>query len=355
MRVWLPTVRAGSGADAFALRLTEALRRRGIDAVLAWFPHWTEVVPQIVRVHSEARNVAERFDIIHANSWTAYAFLGLGLPVVTTVHHLVHDPFFAPYRSKAQAIYHRWCIYRRERFAVQASAAVTTVSNYVARTVEDEFGRHDLYVIPNWVDTDRYRPASRSRRAGRHRVLWVGNHSRRKGADLLPSLLKALGPSFEVRCTGGLRGGSTDLSKVSHNSASVSILGRLPEEILIREYQECDVVVSLSRYEGFGYTALEAMACGKPFVGFSTSGLTEVVRDGSTGWLVPLDDVLCLAARCKEIADNPDLGNRMGEEGRALAVSAFSRDALISRYIELYESVSTNSCSLRKDARALPL
>src|SRR3546814_10471771 len=84
----------------------------------------------------------------------------------------------------------------------------------------------------------------------------AGSHSRRKGFDLLPAFAHALGSGFEIRYAGGR-------SKLISPLPNVIELGRISDAQLIREYQACDAVVSLSRYEGFGYTALEAIACGR--------------------------------------------------------------------------------------------
>lgn len=332
LRIWLPAVRAGSGADVFVLRLAGALERAGHQPVVQWFNHGYELLPELLRLHNAPKDI----DVIHANSWNASAFLERGIPVVTTVHHLVHDPAYAPYRSLVQAIYHRWYVRWREARAVRQSAAVTAVSEYVGQTVRDAFGRQSIRVISNWVDTELYRPAQDYRLPGarRFRLLMVGNRSRRKGCDLLPAFAQALGSQFELRCTGGLRGHDGHLSL----SSNVVSLGRLSEEELIREYRQCDAVVSLSRYEGFGYTALEGMACGKPFVGFLTSALIEVVDDGSAGFLVPIDDVAALAGRCRQLLEDPSMLAFMGEAGRLRAKTCFSESTAVESYLAVYRN-----------------
>ena len=104
---------------------------------------------------------------------------------------------------------------------------------------------------------------------------------------------------------------------------------------IVRELQHCDAVISLSRYEGFGYTALEAMACGKPFLGFRTSGLAEVV-DETCGFLVDLGDTATLAMYCRELARNPSLARRLGVNGRVRAETFFSSKMSLDAYAEIY-------------------
>ncbi len=332
LRIWIPAIQARSGADVFTLRLAETLRRAGHSAIVQWFDPRYEFMPELMRLSRRP----EHFDVIHANSWNASAFLGLGVPVVTTVLHLVHDPAYAPYRSAAQAAYHRWHVRWREERAIRLSAAVTAISAYVGRTVNDVFGRSAVDVIPNWVDTERYSPAPDGQvlPKSRFRLLMVGNHSLRKGADLLPAFAEALGPTFDLRCTGGLRS-----HRMYTQPVNVSMLGHLSEAELIEEYRQCDAVASLSRYEGFGYTALEGMACGKPFVGFRTSGLTDVVVDGESGSLVPINDVKALADCCVQLAKDPMRTKQMGEAARTRATTVFAQATATDAYVEVYRRV----------------
>ena len=328
MKVWLPAVRVGTGVDVFTQRLDRALRARGIDSRITWFPVWYEYFPELMRFHAPPPGT----DVIHGNSWLTSAFLGCGVPVVATVHHLVHDPAYAPFRTHAQALYHRWHIREHELRTLRNAEAATAVSAYVARTVETFSGRAPITVVPNWVDTTTFSPdpSWTSDSSKPFRLLLVGNHSRRKGFDLLPALAAALGPRFELRCTGGLRGSGLEAMP------DVKLLGRLAEADLISEYQSCDAVISLSRYEGFGYTALEGMACGKPFIGFGTSGLAEVIENGVSGFLVATEDLSAMAARCMELAGNRALTARMGCAGRRRAINDFPEVAAIDAYIQIY-------------------
>lgn len=326
--VWLPTIRAGSGADVFVERLVSALKNQGFRAEIHWLPRRAEYAGLSVAVPA----VPSWANIAHINSWLPWRFVPENLPVVVTVHHLVHDPAFSPYRSRLQVIYHEGIIRRREMRALKRATAVTAVSSYVAATVDAFCGRHPDRVIHNWIDESVWTPMAGAKTAdGRPRILVVGNASRRKGFDLLPRLAARLGAAFEIRCTGGLRGSGF------FESAGVMPLGRLDEKDLIKEYREATVVVSLSRYEGFGYTALESMACGKPFVGFNTSGLREVVDD-SCGCLLPVDDVDALAETVKTLVASPATIDAMGLAGRARALAKFL-SANVEQYINLYQEI----------------
>lgn len=330
LAVWLPTVRAGSGSDVFTERLAEGLNKRGIRAEVAWLPHRAEYAPW-----TSSRPVIPAWaTIVHVNTWLPPRFLPAGVPVVATVHHLVHDPAFAPFRSFPQAAYHRFYIKPRERKILARASASTCVSYYVAKTVGEVFGSSGIRVIYNWIDTSRYTPGPVVRASSPFKLLMVGNQGRRKGGDLLRPLAHKLGSEFEIRCTGGLRH-----ERAESRSENVTWLGRLDEEVLISEYQACDAVLSLSRYEGFGLSALEAMACAKPFVGFSCGGLPEVAIDGVTALLSPVDDVDGIVASCRRLKDDSDLGESLGARGLARVTPVFSETAAIDAYVHVYESL----------------
>lgn len=328
LAVWIPAIRAGTGADVFTKRLCDGLNAKGVRTEITWLPHRAEYLPWTVIVPQPPAWAS----VVHVNSWLPRRFWPKGLPTVVTVHHLVHDPAFRPYRSALQAAYHELLIRRRELHAIRSAVAVTAVSDYVRRTVSAFSGRKEIVVIPNWVDCDKFSPNPNglSRGSGSLRLFMAGSRSRRKGIDLLPGLAKALGPGFEIRYAGGHEAGVLAIEGVIE-------LGRISEDMLIREYRACDAVVSLSRYEGFGYTALEAMACGKPFYGFETSALSEVVAPGC-GVLAPIGDIRALADALRELRTHKVSGGGEGGEGRNRALAYFS-DENVNEYIETYLSL----------------
>jgi glycosyltransferase involved in cell wall biosynthesis len=330
--VWLPTIRAGTGSDVFTERLCRGLNDRGIRSEICWLPARAEYLPWTV-----AKVRAPKWaNIVHVNSWLPRRFWPAGLPVVATLHHLVHDPAYHPFRSVAQTIYHELLIRRRELASVRQADAVTTVSEFVRATVTAFSGREQISVIYNWIDANTYTPAKNQRPVGSEvfRLFMAGTHSRRKGIDLLPRFAQALGPGFEIRYAGGKK----DLDLPASNVIS---LGRIDEQQLIKEFQRCDAVVSLSRYEGFGYTALEAAACGKPFLGFHTSGLAEVVMRGH-GTLVPVEDIHALVTAVHALREQPSPSASTVADQREQLLARFS-ESNINDYIDLYTHALTKS------------
>lgn len=327
-RVWLPAVRAGSGADVFTQRLARLLAAAGGEPVVTWLPRWAELAPRLSR-----RPAPPGAQIVHVNSWLGDAF-GPGLRRVVTVHHCVHDPAFDRYRTGAQRLYHRWHIRPLERRALAGAAAITAVSANTRRAVLAEFGERPIAVVPNWVDTTIFRPAAARARGAAFRLLFTGNWGARKGTALLAELMRRLGLGFELTFTTGRRG----LPPPAALPPNMRWAGRIADEAaMVRLYQDCDVLVMPSRLEGFGYAALEAMACGTPVVAFATGALPEVVDDGVTGTLAPADDVAALAAACRALADTPARRHAMGEAARIAAVERFSAERALAQYRAIYE------------------
>lgn len=331
LAVWFPAIRAGSGADVFTRRIAAALVSRGVRATIAWFPLWMELVPDLLRLAKAPKGT----DVIHANSANAFAFRRNGIPLVVTEHHYILDPAYRPFKSDAQQAYHRAVIGRYMRRSYALANAITTDSRFTADVLKRVAGVETSRTIPLWADYDKFSPTPVAPKSdGRFRLLFVGNASRRKGADVIPLLGDRLGTGFEIRCTSGLR---TD--RRGGHGDNITLLGRLTENQLIQEYRACDAVLVPSRYEGFGYTALEAMACGKPVVGFRCGAVDEVVAEGKTGLLCDIDDLDALEQNCRYLADDTTMTHMFGLAGRERATTVFTETMAISDYLELYGSL----------------
>jgi starch synthase len=113
------------------------------------------------------------------------------------------------------------------------------------------------------------------------------------------------------------------------------------------------VFVCPSVYEPFGLVNVEAMACEAPVVATATGGIPEVVADGDTGLLVPIEQVedgtgtpvnpekfvADLAATLTRVLRDPQLAERMGKAGRRRAVEHFSWSRIAEDTLEVYRSV----------------
>lgn len=336
MKIWLPSIRARSGADVYVERLAEGLREHGAEPVVEWFPHKYQYAPWLLR----ARRAPPGIEIINAVSWIAFAFGRRGVPLVATTHHCVAGRGYPQWKSLPQMLFHDQLVYRFERASFAVADAVVAVSESTRHDVREDFGVvANVRVIHNWVDTQVFSPSFQetTRCAGKTRILIVGNMSRRKGGDLIAPFCDALGTAFEVTVVAGLRG---ERPSVSPTGAALRFVSGLTTAQLAEAYRNTDIVVSLSRHEGFGYTALEGMACSKPVVAFDVSGLRDVVTNGATGLLVPVEDVAALAASCRTLQANPTRACALGHAGLQRAVTVFAKERAIEAYVQLYSELS---------------
>lgn len=333
MKIWLPYLKAGTGTDVFTERLAEALADQGCDVIITSYAKAWQYFPWPLKW----KKAPDGVDIVVANSWNAFAFKSAGAKLVSVVHHSVHDPALAPYKNVAQAIFHAGLVKHFERRGILKADQVVAVSQYTADRTSAAMNFSSPRVIPNAIDTDFFSPNA----AGPEhaptgvndpvRLLFVGNLSARKGADLLPAIMGRLADGYELRYTAGLRDGATPSPR-----ANMVPLGRLSNEALREEYRRADILLFPTRLEGFGYAAVEAMACGTPVVASDCSALPEVVEDGLTGRLCPVDDVDGFVAAIEDIASDRERYAAMSARSRAVSVERFSLEAWGRAYVSLF-------------------
>lgn len=277
----------------------------------------------------------EKPSLIHTTPDYGLFFHRNDIPHVITVHHLVLDSFMRQYSLLFQRIHYKTDLSLFTRISLNKADAVTAVSNFSANMVRSELGfAGPIRVIYNGIDTDRFFPGTKSEKRQCVRVLFAGNLSLRKGANLLPEIARRLAPRIEILYTSGLRGGTT-LPALPN----LKKLGKLSVEEMPYLYQRCDILLFPSVREGFGLVAAEAMACGLPVVATDCSALPELIDHGKGGFLCPVGDIDTFAGKINLLAESPRLRREMGEHNRAKVEKMFKMDQMIRQYRDLFEEV----------------
>lgn len=329
--VWFPAIRSGSGADVFTERLASALVKRGIRAEISWLPHRAEFLPWSV----EKPAVPAEANIVQANSWLHTRFIPPNLPVVATMLHCVLDPALSPYKTYPQSIYHRFWVKSLEKRVLALANKVVAISHYTERSMHEIYATKHTDVIPIGIDLEKFSPLSRSAPHHPFRLLYVGNWSARKGADLLAPIMKALGPEFELRILSGLRA-----KKLSGLAENIRQLTRLPDAAaMVSLFRDCDALLFPSRFEGFGLVAQEAQACGVPVIASKSSALPEIIKDGETGILCEQDSIPDFVSAVRSLAESSGRLQTMGRAARAYAEESFSMEVMVDRYLGIYSSM----------------
>ncbi|WP_423458060.1 glycosyltransferase family 4 protein [Ottowia sp. VDI28] len=309
------------------------MRQLGIRAEITWLPLRAEYAPWTVPI-PQAPTWAT---IAHVNTWLHTRFLPPKLPIVATIHHAVHHPDTRIHKSTARAIYHRWWIAPNERRVLRLSAQVVAVSQFAASSTRQAVLNIPLQVIYNGVDTTSFCPSPASRPSGTpFRLLYVGSWKPLKGVGLLPTILRELGDGFELHYTGG----PAAENDKPHMPPNMHDIGRLQGDAAVaKAMQQADALLFPSKSEGFGLVAAEAMACGLPVVAARSTSLEELIIDGQTGILCPIDDAVAFANSIRALCKDSAKRDRLSHAGRARAINQFSEELMLASHLKLYRTL----------------
>ncbi|WP_129305411.1 glycogen synthase [Streptomyces sp. L2] len=299
-------------------------------------------------------------ELVHSHTWYAnlaghLAKLLYGVPHVLTAHSLEPlRPWKAEQLGGGYAL-SGWS----ERTAMEAADAVIAVSGAMREDVLACYPALDpakVHVVHNGIDTSLYRPDHGTDalvRAGldpkRPYVLFVGRITRQKGVPHLLRAVRDIDPGVQVvLCAGApdtpeidreFRELFQELSRVREGVHWIPQM--LPRGDVVQLLTHAAVFVCPSVYEPLGIVNLEAMACGTPVVASRVGGIPEVVRDGETGLLVPVDDDFeaGLARALDTVVGDPEAARRMGEAGQRRARGEFGWDTVARHTVRLYEEI----------------
>ena len=332
MKVWFPAIRGGSGVDVLTQRLAKALPRFGPITEVSWFSTYYQLVPVLLSGVPSPSGT----NVVHALSWSGFAFRRSDTPLVITEQLDVLDPSYRPYKSILQNLYHQALVRGFMKRSFAAASAVTAVSAATKASLAHSVGVLPSRVIYNFVSTETFRPRTGNVHSNqRFRLLFVGNLTRRKGTDLLAPIMTKLGDRFELYFTTGLRDG-----RIRNIPTNMKSIGRLTDDLqLVNAYQECDVLLFPSRLEGLPIAPLEAMACGKPVIASRASSMPEVIEHDTTGLLCEPDNVNQFVEACRTLADSPEKRRGYSDAARERVERKFSEDVVVPQYVSLYESL----------------
>ena len=311
-------------------------------------------------------------DLVHSHTWYAN-FAGFtakqlhGIPHVVTAHSL--EPL-RPWKAEQLGGGYRvssWV----EKTAFEDADAVIAVSDGMRRDILRSYPGIDperVSVVYNGIDLTDWKPnddPDQVRALGvdpdRPSIVFVGRITRQKGLPYLLRAARSLPPDVQLVLCAGAPDTEEIMTEVTglvdelrtERGGVVWIDRHLPRNELTALLTAATVFVCPSVYEPLGIVNLEAMACGAPVVGTATGGIPEVVDDGVTGVLVPIEQaddgtgtplhpdafVADLAAALAGVVADPARAKAMGAAGRRRAEAHFAWDAIAARTREVYEQV----------------
>jgi len=293
-----------------------------------------------------------RFDVVFDNQCLSWGLLGIrasGVPVVSVIHHPLHidrEADFAIDPSLVKKI--RRTLYfplAMQQMVAPRLDRIVTVSEASRREIERCFGipEKEVRVVYNGTDTEAFRPRPEQRVEAD--LLFVGRtEDRKKGIGTLLRALALLPEPVTLKIVDGRipeHGLVPRLIRQLGLERRVVLQQRwLEPDELVAEYSTARVAVVPSFFEGFGFPASEAMACGLPVVANAAGALPEVVgSDGRAGRLVPPRDPRALAAAIAELLADPDRLAAMGRAARARVQATFRWDDAAAQLVEAFEEV----------------
>jgi alpha-maltose-1-phosphate synthase len=316
-------------------------------------------------------------DLVHSHTW--YANLGGHLAsLLYDVPHVVTAHSLEPLRPwKAEQLGGGYAVSSfAERTAYLGAAAVIAVSAAMRDDVLRAYPAVEpdrVHVVHNGIDTDAWSPVHDPDRVRAHgvdpdrpSVVFVGRITRQKGLPFFLRSCRELPPDVQlVLCAGApdtpeiqaeVEGLVAELAAT--RAGVVWIREMLPRPDVVALLSAATAFVCPSIYEPLGIVNLEAMACETAVVATATGGIPEVVVDGETGLLVPIEQappgegdgtgtpldpdryVADFAAALTEVLSDPARAQQMGRAGRERAIESFSWGAIAERTCQIYAALA---------------
>ncbi|MDN5796302.1 MAG: glycogen synthase [Intrasporangium sp.] len=316
-------------------------------------------------------------DVVHSHTWYAnlaghLASLLGGMPHVVTAHSL--EPM-RPWKAEQLGGGYRVSSFA-ERTAYESAAAVIAVSGGMRADILRSYPALDparVHVVHNGIDSQLWQPdRSVEARAVVEKhgvdpdapaVVFVGRITRQKGLPYLLRAVRELDPAVQLVFCAGAPDTPEIMAEVEQRIDELGktrrgvrwIADMLPRAEVVALLSHGTVFACPSVYEPLGIVNLEAMACELPVVATATGGIPEVVVDGETGWLVPIEQVqdgtgtpvdsdrfvADLAAALGDALSDRSRARRMGVAGRARAVESFSWASIGEQTLEVYRSIGS--------------
>jgi glycosyltransferase involved in cell wall biosynthesis len=283
----------------------------------------------------------KRYDIVHVHWPMPMALLAWAarrarrMPMVTTFYGIELR------WVQSRLPFLRWLI----RWSAKASAQVVAISTYTARELR-KFVNVSIEVIPYTAELSPPLSAPAHSQEAERSILFVGRLIERKGVSHVIRALGAVRQRTPARLVvigeGPERPQLEQLARDVGVAAHVDFRGRVSDEELRRAYAAADVFVLPSVLdarqdtEGLGVVLLEAMNYSVPVIASDIGGITDIVQHERTGLLVPPGNEAALANALTCVLGDRALARSLGEAGRQRLREAFSWDAIVDRWEEVY-------------------
>ncbi len=183
--------------------------------------------------------------------------------------------------------------------------AIFVASSFTKQTLEHAKTNAPVFLAPYGAPTAMERAPTRKNAAEKHKIIFVGSLSQRKGLSYLLEAVETLGERVQLTLIGQKTG--ADCAPLDAALAKHRYIPSLPHGEILREMRAHDTLVFPSLFEGFGLVITEAMSQGLPVITTPNTCGPDIIRDGETGFIVPIRDAVAIAQKLEILLDNETL------------------------------------------------
>ena len=274
------------------------------------------------------------YDIIHAHYVPHSAFIPAMLkwikkkPLIVTFHGT--DARIFPFKNRINRMLTMFVVNRSDKVIARSEEM---------KEVLEKLGvlNKKIVVIGAGVDTNLFHPIDKYKvredlelPKTKYIILFVGRLHKLKGVELIYECARNMPETLFVMVGDG---------DVKTDLKNCIFVGEKKHEEIPPWMSASDVLILPSYSEGLPNVVMEALSCGTPAIVTNVGGCPEVVRDGETGFVVPVGDVEALKDRIKCLLENEDLRERMGKLGREDVIERYEREKVIGKLKEVYEEI----------------
>ncbi len=309
-----------------------------------------------LQVWLKAKKIIKRYgiSIVYSNNY-AGAFVRTKLPLYATIHHPAKEEI--KHSTKLQKLIYLPDVYFEKRI-LKKSKVIVTESHLVINMLRQYSPTSSYRLLQCGIDIDTFKARSTSTlrtNLGIDKTELIiffpgGGRSKRKGALDLFAALSNL-KDYPFRCVVSGTIGERDLGwrrelgsalKKAKIEDKLIFVGELNRKELPDYYSIADIVVYPSTLEGFGLPALEALACGRPFIGTRTGEMPYIIKDKENGLLVDVNNRDQLAESLMKMMTSEAFRRKVSKNARP-SIKKYSWEALAESLVLLFrESESTH-------------
>ncbi len=289
-----------------------------------------------------------RFDVIHDNQCIGYGLLlmrSFGIPVVATIHHPLSVDLenvierASSFTNKMKGVMFYPIL--MQQIVSKRLDHIITVSEDSKRRIHADFGvpLGNQTVVYNGLDDSIFRPIPGiAKKKGK--IVFVGNvEDGKKGFVYLLRALTMIKSDMRLTVVDGgsphrkVTGALIDRLRLG---GRIEFTGKTDTNALVRHYCESEMAIVPSVYEGFGFPAAEAMACGVPVVASDGGALPEVV--GNAGVVVPARNERALAAAIDALYTDKEKMTAFATEGKNRVHREFNWTRAVKKMVAVFRS-----------------